>query len=610
MAHCCRALTRSIRPARARRGGPRAAGDRAGHADAGRHRARPAHVRRPRASASRWPSTAARRCGRELFDEGIAAAAAAAPQRKVLVSVFLDGGADALSLLAPTGDPLYRQLRPRLGAARRRRHGVRRGPDACSWHPSLAPLAELHGEGKVSVMPGDRLRPPEPVALHLAALLGGRSRRRAARRPAGSAATSTGSAARTTRSRASRSTGACSRRSPRRRCRSPPSTRPTATTSGRAASGARSSRADGRHDRQARRASDPRRSRPRGGEPMQPASRPGSTSSSLRSGPKDDKKPPPGPVAYPESDDAFPRRLAGLAAMLAAGLPLHVVALSAPGGYDTHDNQAPDLADDLKLTADSLLAFQRDLEARGLADRVLVHVWSEFGRRAKENGSGGTDHGAAGTGFLIGSRVAGTMIGEFPGLARLDARRQPPRHGRLPRALRRAARGLARRRRRRDHPGRAEVPAADDPAMRRPLAARGARRCSARRRSARRRRRPTPGAGAGVRRRVHARALARVDPPRPGDRRARQLRRGRPRPRAAPGRRHAHLPDRARASRARRASSTRACAPAATPLWCTLADHRARGMRATLRVRPSALLTAPAPFVSCDRRRRRATAAA
>ena len=88
--------------------------------------------------------------------------------------------------------------------------------------------------------------------------------------------------------------------------------------------------------------------------------------------------------------------------------------------YDTHDNQPQDLADGLKLTADSLLAFQRDLEARGLADRVLVHVWSEFGRRAKENGSLGTDHGAAGAGFLIGSRVNGTMIGEFPGLAKLD----------------------------------------------------------------------------------------------------------------------------------------------------------------------------------------------
>jgi uncharacterized protein (DUF1501 family) len=46
-----------------------------------------------------------------------------------------------------------------------------------------------------------------------------------------------------------------------------------------------------------------------------------------------------------------------------------------------------------------------------------MHMWSEFGRRARENGSLGTDHGAAGIGFLIGSRVRGTMIGEFPGLA-------------------------------------------------------------------------------------------------------------------------------------------------------------------------------------------------
>ncbi len=52
---------------------------------------------------------------------------------------------------------------------------------------------------------------------------------------------------------------------------------------------------------------------------------------------------------------------------------------------------------------------------------MLVHVWSEFGRRAQENGSNGTDHGAAGTGLLIGSRVAGGMLGEFPSLGNLDA---------------------------------------------------------------------------------------------------------------------------------------------------------------------------------------------
>jgi len=122
------------------------------------------------------------------------------------------------------------------------------------------------------------------------------------------------------------------------------------------------------------------------------------------------------PVQYPKTDDDFPRRLAGLAAMLAAGLPLRVVALSAPGHYDTHSNQADDLAQGLQLTSDSLLAFQRDLEARGLADRVLVHVWSEFGRRAQENGDAGTDHGAAGVGFLIGTRAKGRLVGEFPGL--------------------------------------------------------------------------------------------------------------------------------------------------------------------------------------------------
>jgi uncharacterized protein (DUF1501 family) len=102
--------------------------------------------------------------------------------------------------------------------------------------------------------------------------------------------------------------------------------------------------------------------------------------------------------------------------MIGAGLPLHCVALTAPGHFDTHAAQEQPFTQGLQLTSDSLLAFQRDLETRGVADRVLVHVWSEFGRRAKENGSQGTDHGSGGIGFLIGSRVRGAMIGEFPGI--------------------------------------------------------------------------------------------------------------------------------------------------------------------------------------------------
>ncbi len=51
---------------------------------------------------------------------------------------------------------------------------------------------------------------------------------------------------------------------------------------------------------------------------------------------------------------------------------------------------------------------------------MLIEVWSEFGRRPEENGSLGTDHGAAGCAFVIGSKAKGEMVGEFPGLATLD----------------------------------------------------------------------------------------------------------------------------------------------------------------------------------------------
>ena len=112
------------------------------------------------------------------FEEGIAAAAAAGPQR-VLVSVFLDGGADSLSMLFPTA------TRSTASSGRGSRCPPRPAlpfaeDDRLRWHPSLAALATLHGEGKVSVLPGRRLRRPRPVALHLAALLGGRRDERAA----------------------------------------------------------------------------------------------------------------------------------------------------------------------------------------------------------------------------------------------------------------------------------------------------------------------------------------------------------------------------------------------------------------------------------------------
>ena len=86
------------------------------------------------------------------LESGIAAAAAAGPQR-VLVSVFLDGGADSLSMLYPAGDPLYRRFRPRL-ALPASAGAAFTEDDRLRWHPSLAALATLHAEGKVTVLPG------------------------------------------------------------------------------------------------------------------------------------------------------------------------------------------------------------------------------------------------------------------------------------------------------------------------------------------------------------------------------------------------------------------------------------------------------------------------
>ena len=110
------------------------------------------------------------------WDEGIAAAAAAAPDAPVVVSVFMSGGADSLSMLAPVGDSRYASLRPSL-AVGAGGGAVRRGPPARLAPAARAdPRAARGGQGHGD--PGDRLRPPQPVALHLAPLLGGRRAQR------------------------------------------------------------------------------------------------------------------------------------------------------------------------------------------------------------------------------------------------------------------------------------------------------------------------------------------------------------------------------------------------------------------------------------------------
>jgi uncharacterized protein (DUF1501 family) len=67
-----------------------------------------------------------------------------------------------------------------------------------------------------------------------------------------------------------------------------------------------------------------------------------------------------------------------------------------------------------------LAAFLRDLKAGAAGRAALVLAFSEFGRRVRENGSRGTDHGAAGPMFLAGPRVKGGLHGRLPSLSELD----------------------------------------------------------------------------------------------------------------------------------------------------------------------------------------------
>ena len=119
---------------------------------------------------------------------------------------------------------------------------------------------------------------------------------------------------------------------------------------------------------------------------------------------------------YPRSP--FGQRLLQIAQLIKAGVGLEV-AFADVGGWDTHVNQGGatgQLANRLDDFARSIAAFTADLGDR--MQDVLVLTASEFGRTARQNGNGGTDHGHAGSMFVIGAGVRGGRVhGRWPGLA-------------------------------------------------------------------------------------------------------------------------------------------------------------------------------------------------
>jgi uncharacterized protein (DUF1501 family) len=354
------------------------------------------------------------------FEEGIADAMGAARQNTVLVSVFLDGGLDTLSLLAPTTDATYQALRPTLKLAPDPTFAFRDDPQL-QWHSAAAPLKSLHEADKLTVVPAIGYSSPnqshftsrhfyEVGELNETGQVGwlGRWLDRNGRADNPLQGLSLDTTLAPALAAANMPVAAVAS----------PTNFALGTDGVGTAVKASMNQAYGTLGRLA--TADPQLAVARGaaaqvvGIQERLADLYGKQITDTPAG-----------VTYP-ANSGFANKLRALAKMLHMGLPIRCVALDGNGGYDTHENQAATLTSNLTQFSQALQAFQADLEGRlegstPLAERVIVHVWSEFGRRPAENGSG-TDHGAAGASLLMGSTstLAKGMQGEFTGVATLD----------------------------------------------------------------------------------------------------------------------------------------------------------------------------------------------
>ena len=114
------------------------------------------------------------------------------------------------------------------------------------------------------------------------------------------------------------------------------------------------------------------------------------------------------------ADDPLARRLKDVAQVHLAGLGTQVFYTS-HGPFDTHYDQGGSHTKIWMEVSAAISSFFADLREHDAADEVVMMVFSEFGRRVRDNGTG-TDHGAAGVAFAIGDRVNGGMYGTYPSL--------------------------------------------------------------------------------------------------------------------------------------------------------------------------------------------------
>jgi len=126
-----------------------------------------------------------------------------------------------------------------------------------------------------------------------------------------------------------------------------------------------------------------------------------------------------GPNAVPRSGSGLWQKLQLVAGLIARGFGTRIFYVSLEG-FDTHASQGPAHANLLSDLAYGVAGFFETLKKTGHDGRVRLMTFSEFGRRVRENGSRGTDHGAASCLFVAGPSIKGGVVGKHPSLADLD----------------------------------------------------------------------------------------------------------------------------------------------------------------------------------------------
>jgi uncharacterized protein (DUF1501 family) len=118
------------------------------------------------------------------------------------------------------------------------------------------------------------------------------------------------------------------------------------------------------------------------------------------------------------ADSPIGKNLQGIAKVLLADVGTRIF-YTQHGGYDTHANEGPAHPKLWSELSQGVTDFYADLKEHNASDNVLMFVFTEFGRRVRDNGSG-TDHGSGGLALAIGDHVNGGMYAEYPSLKEGD----------------------------------------------------------------------------------------------------------------------------------------------------------------------------------------------